>query len=187
MDKYHFDENKNRMFINNDDLYSDLNIIKNINGTAHYFFNGFAYKKETKEIVIDLIRANSQFSEYQNVMCKGKYRKMKFSDKYEFINFNDIKNDGIKNSIVVAIQERNPDEAMEMFTWVDSTNGGYWEAEDRDLLQNYEEDIVDDFLEEMVLQHRINSKLRDSMVVVLVKKSRLNNKIRVTEDNLILI
>jgi len=84
--------------------YNIFNIIKNVNGTAHYFFNGFSRIDGTNEIVINLIRANKTCSEYANIMYDGKRNDIKFSEKYKFINFNDIDNNQIKDDIVEAIE-----------------------------------------------------------------------------------
>jgi len=109
MSKYSFDRYKNNVTIDESyDLYNTLNVIKNINDHVHYFFNGFSEIKDTNEVVINLIKADLNFKEYHNIMYYDNGADIIFLEKYEFVNFNKIKNNEIKHEIAMAIKERNP-------------------------------------------------------------------------------
>lgn len=105
--------NHERLIVNKP--YSIFNIIKNVNGTAHYFFNGFERIQGTHEIVIKLIRANKTFSDSTNIMHDGRRKNIKFTDKYYFVNFNDIKDINEQNQIAEAIKEKDYAAYNEMF------------------------------------------------------------------------
>jgi len=105
--------------------YDTFNIIKNKNGSAHYFFNGFERIKGTDEIVIKLIRANDTFSDYANIMYDGRRKNIKFSDKYEFINFNKIKDHNIKLEIAAAIKIKDRSAYDDFFNIEEGNHGSY--------------------------------------------------------------
>jgi hypothetical protein len=122
-------DNKESLIVNLP--YDTFNIIKNKNGSAHYFFNGFERIKGTDEIIIKLIRANDSFTDYNNVMYDGRRKNIKFSDKYEFINFNEIKEHNIKLEIAEAIKLKDRS-AYDDFFHINNTNHGNYKRSNID-------------------------------------------------------
>ena len=114
MSKYYHDTFDNKITIDHEELYDTYNIIKGIHGHAHYFFNGFSEIKGTCEVVINLIKADLGFENYHTVLYNDNGKETMFSEKYKFVNFNNIKSVDIKNEIAEAIKERNPNVFIEM-------------------------------------------------------------------------
>lgn len=107
MNKYYHDKDNNKILIGYKELYNTYNLIKGIHNHAIYFFNGFSQVKGTTEVVINLIKADLNFKEYHVKLYDDYSTKISFSEKYEFVNFNEIKSNVIKHEIVEAIKERN--------------------------------------------------------------------------------
>ena len=115
MSKYLHDSGINNVTVNHTELYSIFNLMKGIHGNAHYFFNGFSEVKGTNEVVINIIKADEKGSEYHVVMYNDHGKETMFTEKYEFINFNNIKNSDIKNEIGAAIRLYSDDSYKKMF------------------------------------------------------------------------
>lgn len=123
MTTYTITTEKNKGILVANEPYDTFNIIKNINGSAHYFFNGFEKIQGTNEIVIKLIRANEHLSEYVNVMYDGRRKNIKFTDKYEFIDFNKIQDHNIKLEIADAIKIKDRAAYDNFFNFPENRHG----------------------------------------------------------------
>lgn len=125
MNKYLHDLEYNKIFIYpHKETYSIFNLMKGIHGNAHYFFNGFSEIMGTNEIAINLIKADENGIEYHPIMYHNVNKKINkyimFTDKYEFVNFNDIKDFKTKWEIGKAIRLYSEESYKQMFEQIGS-------------------------------------------------------------------